>query len=468
MKLKIRPSACVWICFGVILLAVNGLMVGGVPYNPCKTILEAELLCLIIVAFIISTHKFGLLSEINIFLVSYTIFLSSIPIGSLFGLVNPLDANIISYSYMVSEKTYVITLSCLITGIVATIMAITLFDFNSPKDFFREESSRRMERIANGLFYFLLIISIPYKLYTATAISQMGYGALFNGLKVGGILYISQMASGFVYCVLIVCFLIGSSKESMKKKIIAYAMWSLLGVFGGKRATVVLVLLFCLWFYNKYIEKIKLLPLVTIAVIILSLSAFMVSQRSSTTNTSASKSLFSNGASMYVITLTVEHEEELRSENCNESGLPYSFGILTKDVSAIYYKLTGQTSPFSEGQTISSLKHSNYLGWELTYLIAPQSFLAGYGVGSSYVAEAYLSFGNIGIIAMTLIIFGIVSMTQKNIGKSGMALYFAALDALFIMPRACFFTFLITWIEIVAFYYLLKFIGDLGKYNGKR
>ena len=249
----------------------------------------------------------------------------------------------------------------------------------------------------------------------------------------------------------------------LKKIMFVYFVYSLICVFAGKRADVIISVLLIAWLYNKYIKKINFRTLITVAIAVLLLSVYMVGLRSNESNIRSQRSIADEGSSIYVIGLTIDNEEVLLSEQCNEYHIPYIFGILIKDITAIYYRIIGAISPFSQGQTLDTLKHSAYLGWELTYLIRPSSFLSGYGVGSSYVAEAYLSGGIIGIYLWTLIIFYIVSKSSLANGPVGKIFELVTFNSFIMMPRGNFFNFVMTFVYTVLIVYVFRFIGSIRR-----
>lgn len=456
--MKIAKERIMIIFIWIIIIFINFIIIAGLQDNIQEYFFEFELMVLVITTLALSVRKNGILSETTIFVLSMIFFLCIRPIENLFGIVDILDGRIISYSYNMSDKTYITVLNCLLVAMLSIYMAISVFQYNV-KEFELSDDYRPVEaNVASKLFYICILVSIPYKLYLGSIVSLTGYGSIFNRIGVSSIMTISSYANSFVFASFISSFILGDTRANMKYKIFVYVLWSLLGVLSGKRTTVIVPLLFSVWFYNRYIKPVKLRYIVFILFIALLVNSITLQIRGIATS-----SLDGNGGSVYVIGLTIDNADILNSAKCNEWGIPYSFGVITKDAAAIIYKVLGLISPYSEGQSLSTLLHSSYLGWELTYLISPNSFLTGYGTGSSYIAEAYLSYGYAGIIFFTVLVFWLVARMGRTKSIPGTSLYFVMISSFFAAPRNSFFNFLISWICIVFLCWSINLVCSLPK-----
>lgn len=456
MKLRISLSSIFLMIIYIFMLIINLTLLTVFPVQVRIHTLEFEILILLCFCFYSALRRYGILSELFFFLVSMFLFLCILPIENLLGLIDVSKGGIISYSFFMPEDIYIIALNCLIFALVSISVAICIFHYNEPGKQLITNHQTSKSRIASKLFYVLVVFSVPYRLYMGIIILSYGYGSIFNGVAVSSLLSLSSFASSFVFPSLILSAIFGDTEKGMKAKLIIYMLWSLIGIFEGRRTEVIVSFLFSIWFYNRYIGKVKLRTILILVFFVIFINIFMLNFRGDTFDVS----LDSNGGTFYVLALTIQNEEILNSSQCNELGVPYSFGIIIKDISAIIYKILGVVSPFSDGQSISTLQHSNYLGWELTYLISPNSFLTGYGTGSCYVAEAYLSAGYLGIVFFTFFIMKLISIASKAKGAWKLGLYFVMIESLIAAPRNSFFNFFMSWVSIIIVYFFVKILND--------
>lgn len=100
------------------------------------------------------------------------------------------------------------------------------------------------------------------------------------------------------------------------------------------------------------------------------------------------------------------------------------------------------TEPFRN--TVNSLElalESNSFAHNLSYLVKKQEYLAGHGVGSSYMMEIFIDYGMWGVLILSIVL-GIIFVYMLKIAYSRYVLAFAIqlviLSNLFFMPRSSF------------------------------
>ena len=103
------------------------------------------------------------------------------------------------------------------------------------------------------------------------------------------------------------------------------------------------------------------------------------------------------GGSHYVIGHTVENINRLPSKNNS-----YSFGSL---VNRIQYGWTNSIP----AQTEEMATRGNNLGATITWLVAPDQYFAGWGMGTQYIAENYADFGTAGVFILALLLGMVIS-----------------------------------------------------------
>lgn len=75
--------------------------------------------------------------------------------------------------------------------------------------------------------------------------------------------------------------------------------------------------------------------------------------------------------------------------------------------------------PFYKSQELEAVYHNNNFGATITYLVDPQRFLGGGGLGSSYIAEAWVDFGYVGIIVVNFVFGILLSQLHKWFRQGG-------------------------------------------------
>ena len=109
------------------------------------------------------------------------------------------------------------------------------------------------------------------------------------------------------------------------------------------------------------------------------------------------------------------------------TGLPY-----------ILYPLS-LTSTF-EGQSMEFVEQTNSLGHRLTYFLAPDAYLGGEGVGSSFLGE-FWDLGLIGFLLMSFLAGYIIRYFEKSVRNTRVIMFlaFILVPNIVYMPRASFF-----------------------------
>ncbi|MCI1966801.1 MAG: O-antigen polysaccharide polymerase Wzy family protein [Oscillospiraceae bacterium] len=108
--------------------------------------------------------------------------------------------------------------------------------------------------------------------------------------------------------------------------------------------------------------------------------------------------LYSQGASFRVVIQTV-NSWNLFQHGTTWHYLFYPFELFIHN-NLITRSMFG-LSPIIEVQTTSFVADTHNYAHALTYLVDPQRYLAGGGFGTSFVAESYVAFGFIGVVAVS-------------------------------------------------------------------
>ena len=142
----------------------------------------------------------------------------------------------------------------------------------------------------------------------------------------------------------------------------------------------------------------------------------------------------SQGGSIDILGYTKKYESKLTHPQLYMFDKSYEF-ITTNPLSRIF---TGQTA--YAANTVERALYGTFLGQSLYYHMNRLSYLAGFGCGSSYVAEIWIGYGYIGLFVWNFILarvmFKINDYMFTKFISSVIILVF--IQSLFFMPRAGF------------------------------
>jgi hypothetical protein len=115
---------------------------------------------------------------------------------------------------------------------------------------------------------------------------------------------------------------------------------------------------------------------------------------------------------------------------------------------------------FTKGRTIELLDKSNYLSNQLTFYLSKASYLAGFGTGSSIIAELYDIFNHRNFMIFSGLFFIMIFTIEK---KSNKNIYFKVFWLVIFMsfifsPRDSFLKFFQNFVPVLSLLFILKTI----------
>ncbi|WP_368901473.1 O-antigen polysaccharide polymerase Wzy family protein [Oceanobacillus oncorhynchi] len=156
------------------------------------------------------------------------------------------------------------------------------------------------------------------------------------------------------------------------------------------------------------------------------------------------------GVSISVIHYAKLHEEEIPNNN-------YLSGPLLKLF--VENPISRELFGFETygNQTVESALYGNRFGDTISYLVMPERYVLGYGMGSSYIAEVYHSLGYLGLILINAFFGLAIVIIDRAFGKNVWitAISLLMLYRLIYSPRATTFDFISNTFNIT---YVLLFI----------
>ena len=103
------------------------------------------------------------------------------------------------------------------------------------------------------------------------------------------------------------------------------------------------------------------------------------------------------GGSVNIIGYVKYYENQLPSTN-----ISYFFGPIISFISNGFLGSLFTGKEFEINNLIQTALFGNNLGATITYIIMPENYLIGIGLGTQYIAEVYIDFGYVGIIGYNL------------------------------------------------------------------
>lgn len=253
----------------------------------------------------------------------------------------------------------------------------------------------------------------------------------------------------FSYCLFL------ASKPSKKKFFIISSIFFALriaDVLKGGRSKLFLPIIFLLWYYYSFYseqQKQKIGKLLLISIVCIILSQVLLEFRRGDVDTGYDSDLFMMFFSQQGVSLLVFAYMIFYKSTFVNTGLPY-----------ILYPLS-LTSTF-EGQSMEFVEQTNSLGHRLTYFLAPDAYLGGEGVGSSFLGE-FWDLGLIGFLLMSFLAGYIIRYFEKSVRNTRVIMFlaFILVPNIVYMPRASFFPSLINILIFLFFYSLILYVPKL-------
>lgn len=407
-----------------------------------------------IIIFIYSIKKNGFASSSSLFLVTYFVFVGSKIFLDYFGVSNLLETNLFYYTIL-KESTAHIFLFLNQGLLIAFYVTIVFFRFKSKKKYEIHVNSsfyRNLKLLLKIIFPVALLLNI----YSLNLILTSGsYLSIFNGTFEGDFLYNLSNKVQILYNSIYIIFLASTnSLNSLNKYSKYYFINLLLFTFRGQRAMFLLFLILYLYIRNS-ISKIRIKNILPIFGSLLVLFIFVEYFRAD----ESQKNKFEVVDQFKFASLPAEVPLFLIEYNKNgfvNNSTPYFF---TPIVDYFNRRLDiVNEDVFLQGRTIELLIKSNYLSNQLIYYLSKPAYLAGFGTGSSIIAEFYDMFNHryfmIFIGLFFLIIFKTEKLSNNNIYYK--ILWLVIFMSFIFSPRDSFLKFFQNFIPVLGILLLLR------------
>ncbi len=303
-----------------------------------------------------------------------------------------------------------------------------------------------MEKIGTTLFFIGLPGAIIKSLIKLKYVFSHGYLALFSDNT-------APLSYPFWTNISSLLFLIGfifilASLPSKRKTLIIISIFMsivILKLLGGTRGGAMVIFLFVVWYYYRFVstKDIKVFLAIAVGSGLIILSQFIGFFRSGIAYNINNFSdtlieFFSNmGTSLSVLSAMIHYKDEFIN-----NGIPYIFNPF----------LTFFAPP---SQGIERIENVPSLADQLSYFVAPERYLSGEGVGTSFLGELY-DLGSLGFILGNLLLGIFIIFFSKIVGSSRLALILSyhIVTGIIWMPRGGYFPPIIMLIVVLIAYFI--------------
>ena len=240
------------------------------------------------------------------------------------------------------------------------------------------------------------------------------------------------------------------SAKQMRLPMCVYGVYLLASVFTGRRNTIVTSLLMLVVYFvlrDNLLPKEKriLTKRVVLLACVVGLGGVYLLQmvaylRSGILGTGDSffgtiiSFIDSQGASFRVVVKTIDYMEFFDPQTTYRFLLfPLELFVTNNSIGQTVF----HTEPIISLQTAEFAESTNSYSHVLTYLVDPARYLRGEGFGTSYVAEGYVAFGIVGVIALSVMIGVAFRWFSSMLGRSWpvIALGLIAIKSFVYLPR---------------------------------
>lgn len=354
-----------------------------------------------------------------------------------------------------SQGTTKNTIYCLIMALVSINFGYILGRFfkkndnkiNVPADSKVSRFNVSLKRVSKLIFWITFIPSFYLIIDEIIFFQAHGYLELYLSYSSGSVIFeklkVLNLVSFFMFLASM------PNKKESKLEIFAFLLISLLTLFSGARATSItsfMTLLFYLIYRNYYdskqlkgdiwlSKKIIFLISILIPFVVVFLSFWGYYRMNMSLEGIKVSELFfgffkSQGESVKIINYV--QELELPYTNISYTFGPVIFFLKYNIFSKVFFEF-----PMYAPQTVDSALFGNNMSSTISYLVMPENYLAGLGMGSTYIAELLYDYGYLGVIIFNIIL-GIVLYKFSNINPNKpwlLAILLLVLNSLLTLPR---------------------------------
>ena len=387
-----------------------------------------------------------------------------------------------------TQSEYVVFINLLYYSIIGVFLGYTfatslknkktqpmLKDFDAP---LKELPDVNLLNIVRVLFVISFVCAFAMQLKIVIEKRQTSYveGYLTNVdinplIKIGNFLFLG-----------VSLFYLALKPKKIEMFAVLFALLLLNGglqMFVGRRALLAQSVLFVGWYCLMYFQydgkKIKwqhlaLCLLCGLLIIVLFVVIEQIRSGQSRTDISligiVKRFFISTGGSDSVIGNTIRYKDSFPKGGITYLMAPVKDAVCDNFlIRKIIYIFTGQ-EVLSYGQSIEYLNHHDTFSHWLSYIVLPEYYLSGHGMGSSYIAEIFISFGVIGVGLFGLLLGYVIKRISKlsvRTNKYVKAIQMFFIYNLFVLPRGGVFDAAMGFIYLIVALAIVKLVDCMVK-----
>lgn len=304
-------------------------------------------------------------------------------------------------------------------------------------------------RKASLFFYYgLLVFKIIINLSELLFVRSFGYSNLYSDYNFQGPSFFMKLAD---MCTLSFFVFLGTlpSKKECRIPVLFYLCTVAITIFTGRRNSLITTLLLIFVYYcvrnmmncgnEVWVSRKRIFVFLLLMPLLLSLLSAVSALRSETQGNITVSYLkgvvdffYQQGFSINIIKWEKSLEDSI-PDRMYSLGQTYEFFTTKNFISRLLFDFKSYS-----GQTAERALEGHRLSYLLSYLVFPESYANGYGVGSCYIAEAYHDFGYVGIAVINCI-YGCLFANfnfMKYKGPILMGISLLMMQSLLMAPRA--------------------------------
>lgn len=310
-----------------------------------------------------------------------------------------------------------------------------------------DEKITYVRQIARIMFIITFIMAFAVVLEEAIFVQQNTYIDIYTEFETKIPSIIHKIAETNFIFLMMYLFTFPSKKETFIV-VGCYIIYLVTSILTGGRATFVvgILMLFIYFIYREiYFEKERYFTKKVIAimaimgvVLIIFLSSYNILRNNKAIENfnpiNQFKQFFiDQGGSVNIISYTQYYKDELPDTNSNYTFGPFinyfRFGTLAQ--------ILGYGQEFYDYNTKEMALYGNNLGATISYLVMPDRYVGGEGLGTQYIAEIYVDYSYIGVILYNLVLGFLLAWFNrlKKENWIGLAFSFNVLKSLIYLPR---------------------------------
>lgn len=356
--------------------------------------------------------------------------------------------------YIFSEQIENHAYLCLFISLIGVAAGAAIYAVSHRPAFAELQYAERdasLRLISKRLFYILYIPYIAELLFNISRIQSQGYLASYQAANQASAPIVIRIFGGTAPMAFYLFLAAMPTKREARIPILLYLLYGGLSLMGGARTTAVTTALFLVVYYvirqrngDHWISRWHIITaVVAVPLVLAGLETWDYIRREAVPGTislfrMAGKFFEELGGSINVIKRMEYYADQLpKARFYSISGLRE---LLLENGFAV--RLFGATS--YSGNSVEHALYGHSLAHSLSYLVYGDVYLAGRGIGSSFIAELYHDFGYVGIFAGSALYGWILKKISAVDFRDPYwtAILFAMIPSFLMAPRAGFDSFL--------------------------